>query len=74
MHLVLVLKNGGLLSQLLVGYVLLDEHYSLRQVLAALVVTARRPRRVAARGASGRLLSRRSRDEAVSRRERLVEC
>mmetsp|Transcript_14311 Transcript_14311/g.44268 ORF Transcript_14311/g.44268 Transcript_14311/m.44268 type:complete len:284 (+) Transcript_14311:742-1593(+) len=40
MHLVLVLKNGGLLSQLLVGYVLLDEHYSLRQVLAALVVTA----------------------------------
>ena len=39
MSIVLVLKNGGLVAQMLVGTFLLGERYHLRQVLAAAAVT-----------------------------------
>ena len=39
MHLVLVIKNGGLLCQMLVGAAVLGERYSARQAAAALAVT-----------------------------------
>ena len=39
MSIVLVLKNGGLVAQMLVGTFLLGERYHVRQVLAAAAVT-----------------------------------